>query len=166
MKRIILLINAFFILFIFSGCASIIKGGNPEVFSLNSKPSNADVTITDIKKNVVVVEEKTPFTISLSKSNGYFSKANYLVKVSKDGYKIKEFTIESKANGWYIGGNLVFGSIIGWLIVDPLTGAMYNLVPEKIDGVDTTDNNSITITLLSDLSKEDQLKVKKQKPIN
>ena len=29
--------------------------------------------------------------------------------------------------------NVIFGGVIGMLIVDPLTGAMYNLSPEKID---------------------------------
>jgi hypothetical protein len=35
-------------------------------------------------------------------------------------------------SGWYFG-NLLFGGVIGMLIVDPLTGAMYNLTPEKIE---------------------------------
>lgn len=37
-----------------------------------------------------------------------------------------------RLSGWYFG-NLVFGGLIGMLIVDPLTGAMYNLKPEKIE---------------------------------
>lgn len=35
-------------------------------------------------------------------------------------------------SGWYLG-NVVFGGLIGLLIVDPLTGAMYNLTPDKIE---------------------------------
>lgn len=34
-------------------------------------------------------------------------------------------------NGWYIG-NLLFGGIIGLLIVDPATGAMWTLIPRKL----------------------------------
>jgi hypothetical protein len=45
-------------------------------------------------------------------------------------------TVDTRLNGWYIGGNLVFGGLVGWLIVDPLTGAMW-----------TIDNNDINITM-------------------
>ena len=38
----------------------------------------------------------------------------------------------ASVSGWYFG-NLVFGGLIGMLIVDPLTGAMYNLEPKKIE---------------------------------
>ncbi|WP_342358093.1 hypothetical protein [Arsenophonus nasoniae] len=32
-----------------------------------------------------------------------------------------------------IAGNLFFGGLIGWLIVDPFNGGIYTLRPEKID---------------------------------
>jgi hypothetical protein len=34
--------------------------------------------------------------------------------------------------GWYLVGNFFFGGLIGWLIIDPLTGAMWTLSPEMI----------------------------------
>ena len=37
---------------------------------------------------------------------------------------------------WYIGGNILFGGILGWLIIDPATGAMWKL-----------DTNEINVTL-------------------
>jgi hypothetical protein len=40
--------------------------------------------------------------------------------------------LDSSVSGWYFG-NLAFGGVIGMLIVDPLTGAMFNLTPDKID---------------------------------
>jgi len=43
-----------------------------------------------------------------------------------DGYDEKVIPVEFAFNGWYIG-NIVFGGLIGLLIVDPLTGAMYRL---------------------------------------
>ena len=43
-----------------------------------------------------------------------------------------EVNLTSSVSGWYFA-NLVFGGGIGMLIVDPLTGAMYNLSPDKID---------------------------------
>ena len=42
----------------------------------------------------------------------------------KDGYGEFVYELTPSLNGWYIG-NLLFGGLIGFLIVDPLTGAMY-----------------------------------------
>ncbi len=41
--------------------------------------------------------------------------------------------MDSRINGWYVG-NIVFGAFIGWLIVDPLTGAMWALDSEHVSG--------------------------------
>jgi hypothetical protein len=48
------------------------------------------------------------------------------------GYSQAEIKLDSSVSGWYFG-NLLLGGLIGMLIVDPLTGAMYNLTPEKIE---------------------------------
>ena len=48
------------------------------------------------------------------------------------GYSPTEVKLDSSVSGWYFG-NLLFGGLIGMLIVDPLTGAMFNLTPEKIE---------------------------------
>ena len=40
--------------------------------------------------------------------------------------------LDSSLSGWYFG-NIIFGGLIGMLIVDPVTGAMYNLTPAKIE---------------------------------
>jgi len=36
-------------------------------------------------------------------------------------------------SAWYVAGNFVFGGLIGWLIVDPLTGGMWTISPENVD---------------------------------
>ncbi len=40
--------------------------------------------------------------------------------------------VNFKVDGWY-WGNIVFGGLIGWLIVDPATGAMYKLETEFVN---------------------------------
>jgi hypothetical protein len=40
--------------------------------------------------------------------------------------------LDSTLSGWYFG-NILIGGLIGLLIVDPLTGAMYDLEPENIE---------------------------------
>jgi len=115
-----------------SGCATIV-GQKTQTIGINSTPNKAKVTVID-EKQVTVFEGNTPVDVLLNKSDGsYFGGKTYVVKIDKAGYQPVEVTVNSGANGWYILGNLVFGGIIGWLIVDPLSGAMYNLSPEKID---------------------------------
>jgi hypothetical protein len=48
------------------------------------------------------------------------------------GHANAEAKLDSSLSGWYFG-NIIFGGLLGMLIVDPLTGAMYNLTPEKIE---------------------------------
>lgn len=48
------------------------------------------------------------------------------------GHANAEVKPDSSLSGWYFG-NMILGGLIGMLIVDPLTGAMYNLTPEKIE---------------------------------
>lgn len=143
-----------------TGCASIV-GDTEQVVTISSTPSSANVTITD-EKMVEVHSGKTPMTVQLRKSDGsYFGGKTYTVEISKDGYKSRTMMINSSPNGWYIGGNLIFGGLIGWLIVDPMTGAMYNLSPDVIDatlGESVTraedGKSEITLVLLEDVPSE------------
>lgn len=62
-------------------------------------------------------------------------KKNYQVTLSKDGYSAVTLPIKASANGWYIGGNIVFGGLIGWLAVDPFNGGMYTLKPKETNAI-------------------------------
>lgn len=141
-----------------TGCASIMNN-KPENLNITSEPSNAKVIITDVKLNEVVLENHTPFDVTLEKRAGYFSGKTYEVKVSKKGYKDMVFNIKPTLSGWYLG-NIVFGGLIGILIVDPLTGGMWNLEPEKNDNL-THKDQIIGIKLLSDLTQEEKERIKK-----
>lgn len=114
-----------------AGCASIVSGG-PQAIPINSTPSGAGLQVMDMKTGNVIHEASTPFTVTLPRGAGYFKKAIYKVTVVKEGYEPKEVMIEGRANGWYIAGNLIFGGLIGWLIVDPATGAMWTLQPKDV----------------------------------
>jgi hypothetical protein len=113
------------------GCASIM--GNPiHLMPISSSPSDASIVITD-ETGKEIFKGTTPTTVSMEKSTGkYFGKKSYTVKISKAGFVDQSIAVTASANGWYIGGNLVFGGLIGWLIVDPQNGKMYNLSPENI----------------------------------
>ncbi|MFO0795295.1 MAG: hypothetical protein U0586_14690 [Candidatus Brocadiaceae bacterium] len=53
--------------------------------------------------------------------------------IEKDGYDPVEVQLVPKPGGWYIGGNIFFGGLIGYLAVDPATEAMWALTPKKIE---------------------------------
>lgn len=134
-------------IFIISGCASIVsKSSYP--LSINSSPSEANIIITD-NNGYEVYNGTTPATIKLRASERYFTKAQYQVKFMKDGYESKTVPVYFKLDGWYFG-NILFGGLIGLLIVDPATGAMY-----KID----TEFLNETLTPVTNLASAEELKI-------
>ena len=96
-----------------------------EVVTVNSSPTSAQIAIAD-QSGVEIYRGTTPATVTLDASAGYFDGQKYTITFSKDGYHPTTVQVDSRINGWYVG-NIVFGGFIGWLIVDPLTGAMWAL---------------------------------------
>ncbi|WP_122859573.1 hypothetical protein, partial [Pseudomonas viridiflava] len=95
----------------------------------------------------------TPDEVTLRAGAGYFDGEKYTVTYRKDGYTSSTQTLESGIDGWY-WGNIVIGGLIGMLIVDPATGAMYTL-PEKI-------NSTLTVAPVSAISAVGQSSVQVQ----
>jgi hypothetical protein len=113
-----------------SGCATIVHSG-PRSIPVASTPGGAKVSIYD-RSNTLVMTNTTPFIASLDPKFGYFKGQTYRLVFELPGYSPAEIKLDSTLSAWYFG-NLAFGGLIGMLIVDPLTGAMYNLAPEKIE---------------------------------
>jgi len=72
---------------------------------------------------------ETPTTVTLKSGAGFFRTARYKVEYTKPGFAPATSYISANLNGWY-AGNIVFGGLIGILIVDPATGAMFRLPSE------------------------------------
>jgi len=100
------------------------------------------VSITN-KNGREVYKGTTPATMFLKSGSGFFGKESYTVTLSKEGYETKKINVECKLNGWYFG-NLLLGGVLGMLIVDPATGAMYKLADEGITETMTPSNASST----------------------
>lgn len=156
MKRVIFLIALSATLL--GGCATIV-GDESQVVPISSTPSDASILITD-EKGVEVFKGLTPTSVTLNKSDGtYWGGKTYQVEITKDGYKKQVIPITANPNGWYIGGNIIFGGLIGWFIVDPLNGAMYTLSPEQITSAlnekvahnNRATDGSISIVLIQDV---------------
>lgn len=124
-----MLYNVFRVLFVaaavaLTGCASIVSDSKYQV-EISSNPQGAQFEIAN-EDGDIVNTGVTPDHIMLEAGAGYFDGETYRVTYRKDGYEQKSTILDSKVDGWY-WGNLGFGGIIGWFIVDPLTGAMYKL---------------------------------------
>lgn len=113
-----------------SSCASIV-GKSDYPVSFNSTPSGANVIVVD-EAGREVFNGTTPATATLAAGRGYFKGHDYKVKFAKDGFSSYEAPIKRGTSKWYIFGNIAIGGLIGWLIVDPITGAMWTL-DDKID---------------------------------
>ena len=127
MKKILSLIAAAVFL---SSCATIVSKSSTMV-GVDTSPQGATIQIIN-RRGEVVYNGHTPATLSLKHASGFFRKASYRVVLSMDGYESKTVVINAHVNGWY-WGNLAFGGIIGFLIIDPATGAMYKLDNDYVD---------------------------------
>ncbi len=149
---------------VFASCASIVSKSEYPV-SINSKPNGADITIVN-KANMKVFSGKTPTTLTLKAGAGYFKGEEYSVTFTKEGFTSQTTQIKRGVDGWYIAGNLFFGGLIGYLIVDPATGAMWtleNLDVELDQELISTKQNQLQIITMDDVPdtmKDDLVKIK------
>jgi hypothetical protein len=130
MNRLTKILTVIFVITFFSSCASIVSKSKWPL-AVNTDPNGAKVEVTD-KNGIVVYNGNTPAVLSLKSGAGYFAKQSYKIKLTMDGYGDRIIPVECSLNGWY-WGNLLIGGIIGMLIVDPATGAMYKLDREVIN---------------------------------
>jgi hypothetical protein len=115
---------------IFTGCASIFDGGSKSV-QINSNPQGAKVTVSNQEGKTLFVKT-TPTFVTLERSSGYFRGEDYKLVFEEAGYNPYETHVVSTIDGWYFG-NVMFGGLIGMLIVDPMTGDMYTLSPMDVN---------------------------------
>jgi len=147
MKRKSQITKVLVMIFFLTGCASIVSK-NMYPVTINSHPDQATILIKD-ENGRQMYKGKTPTTLSLSSGESYFHPKKYTITLSKSGYEEQITEIKAGIDGWYFG-NILFGGLIGMLIVDPLTGNMWKLPTET------------TITLAEQISsnnKEQSLEI-------
>lgn len=147
-----------------TSCASIL-GKSAYPVSINSNPNGADISITD-KKGKEVYKGQSPATVSLKSGAGFFSRAEYQVKISSKGYAEQVVPVIYKLNGWYFG-NLFLGGFLGMLIIDPATGAMWKLdtppisiTLHKSNALNTPTLEILNVNEVSDAVKANMVKIK------
>ncbi|VAW87261.1 hypothetical protein MNBD_GAMMA16-363 [hydrothermal vent metagenome] len=158
-----MLIPMILIAAILSGCSSIISKSEYSI-TINSTPDVASFVVTN-RAGQKVHRGITPSSVILKSSSGYFKGETYTITLNKAGYSAKAFTITSSLDGWY-WGNIFFGGLIGMLIVDPATGAMYKL-PDRIDisldaqSAKVGTAETLTIATIDSLTEEQLSRLKK-----
>lgn len=115
------------------GCASIVSRKDYPV-AIDSAPSGVNFYVTD-STGARVHSGTTPGSVTLRTKGGYFKSQAYTIHLERPGLPTKEYAIRSGIDGWY-WGNLLLGGLIGMLIVDPLTGAMFKLPPQVLVSLD------------------------------
>jgi hypothetical protein len=147
-----------------TSCASIL-GKSSYPVSINSNPNGADISITD-KKGKEVYKGQSPATVSLKSGAGFFSRAEYQVKISSKGYTEQVVPVIYKLNGWYFG-NLFLGGFLGMLIIDPATGAMWKLdtppisiTLHKSNALNEPTLQILNVNEVSDAVKANMVKIK------
>ncbi|MDR1881971.1 MAG: hypothetical protein LBR26_04220 [Prevotella sp.] len=143
------------LLSLLTGCASIVsKSSYP--LTISSTPSEARISITD-RSGREVYAGTTPTIVQLKARTGFFAKAEYQVRFRSPGYNEKVVPVLFKIDGWYFG-NLLLGGVIGMLIVDPLTGAMWKLESDflhaTLDKADMSGDPQLRILNVNDLPDE------------
>lgn len=113
-----------------TNCATIL-GKSAYPLSINANPAGADLSVTD-KKGKEIYKGTCPATVSFKSGAGFFSRAEYQVRISAKGYSEQIIPVNFKVNGWYFG-NILLGGFLGMLIVDPATGAMWKLETQPIN---------------------------------
>ena len=78
------------------------------------------------KEGKTVSEGRTPTTVTLNRSSGYFQAGSYTIEVLKGGKVVTKESVTAGINGWYFG-NILIGGLIGMVVVDPLSGAMFRM---------------------------------------
>lgn len=155
MKKLIFIVAMISLL---SGCSSIVSKSDYAV-AIASNPEAANFTVVN-RSGVVVHSGVTPTTVTLKSSSGYFKGETYTITFNKEGYPDKVYTMKSGIDGWYFG-NILIGGLVGILIVDPLTGAMYSL-PERVDvslDANSTEKEQLTVASISSLTDDQKSKL-------
>jgi hypothetical protein len=132
-STIVLALGAVLAVLVLGSCATILSGTDQKV-TFNSTPAAHVV----VKSNAgqVVYEGEAPATVKLPK------KYTYSVEISLEGYQKQTVPITQSFNAIYLV-NILCGGLVG-LIIDPITGAMWNLEPNEINITMKTAMNGTT----------------------
>lgn len=124
-------LSFFIALLLFQSCATI-RSTNTYTIHLQSEPSGASIEVFD-RKNTIIHTTQSPDSVVVKSGAAYFKRSEFTVTVTKPGFipataKI-EFEVDKK---YYQNFHTSFLMPVGFLIVDPITGAMWKPKEEQL----------------------------------
>jgi len=138
-----------------TGCASL-QSGRTMTLKISNEPENIKFVIKN-KKGNIVYDGTTPASVKLKKGAGYFKAEQYSVEFKRHCYPTQIIKTTASINPKYWENHGFFlvnlglfvlcpycinvflpisalTMMIGYLVVDPLTGAMWQLsMPEQVE---------------------------------
>jgi hypothetical protein len=112
-----------------TGCATIVSDST-YTLRVETEPQGANIEIKN-KYGMVQYTGVSPQVFQIEVGDGFFKKARYTIDIKMDGHPKRSYPLLISLDGWYFG-NLIFPGVIGLLIIDPVTGAMWELDTEYI----------------------------------
>ncbi len=112
-----------------TSCATIVSRSTYPI-SFSSNPSGANVTVVN-REGRTVYTGTTPSTVRLRAAAGYMKREEYSVTFQREGMAPRTLPVLCTLDGWFIA-NILVGGLVGMLIVDPASGAMYRFADTYI----------------------------------
>lgn len=139
-----------------TGCATMFSGSEYPV-NIDSEPSNMEVVVKDSNGNIEF-RGQTPAVVDLEAGGGYFVRETYTIELYDGGKVVGSTTIDGSIDGWYFA-NLLGWTLIGFFVIDPLTGAMWTLeedvtVYRDVASIDATSSPHLKIVSIDDIPEE------------
>ncbi|MYI77897.1 MAG: hypothetical protein F4077_09130 [Gammaproteobacteria bacterium] len=109
-----------------NGCASVFSVSEYPV-RIDSVPTDMEIVITD-RNGDIEYRGRTPTIVNLDARGGYFVRETYTIELYDSGNVVGRKQIDGSIDGWYFVNFLNGpGLIIGFFVIDPITGAMWSL---------------------------------------
>ncbi|MCY3541532.1 MAG: hypothetical protein OXH31_06455 [Gammaproteobacteria bacterium] len=109
-----------------NGCASVFSESEYPV-RIDSVPSDMEIVIVD-QNDDIVFRGRTPALVNLDAHGGYFVRETFTIELYDSGNVVGRKQINGSIDGWYFVNFFTGpGMLIGFFVIDPLTGAMWSL---------------------------------------
>lgn len=112
-----------------TSCATIFTKSTYTV-TFTTNPPGANITIEN-RDGRTIYSGTTPSTVSLKSAAGYMRPEQYAVTLECSGHTPQTIRVFCNLDGWYVG-NILLGGLVGMLIVDPVSGAMFKIAEKDI----------------------------------
>lgn len=132
------------------GCASFLNSPVTSV-SIDSSPQNAQFVIED-HEGRVIHSGTTPEDVVLHNSKAMYQRAQYSVRYEHPGLSPQTTELNATLSPYYFGNLLfLYPGIAGFIIIDPFTGAIYDLPEVHYVDLNALNIDASTQTRTSDL---------------